>query len=283
MGVDVYSMVADRIIATMETGVVPWHKPWKGGSNLAISHVTGKPYSLLNQMCLDGQPGEYVTFKQCVEEGGHVRKGEKSKIVIFWKFLEEVDKETGETKYIPFLRYHNVFNLSQCEGIKPRFSDLDVQMGSASPDEEAEKIIENYITNSGVTLIKCESRDAYYSPSTDTVVIPLITQFENTAEFYSTAFHELTHSTGHVSRLNRLDRDAHFGNEVYSKEELVAELGAAMLVNHVGLETESSFNNNAAYISGWLDALKKDKKLIVTAAGRAEKAVKLILNEQDEE
>ena len=283
MSIDIYSMVTDRIIEALEAGTVPWHKPWKGGgSRLAISHVTGRPYSLLNQLFLGVQPGEYITFRQCTQEGGHVRKGEKSKFVVFWKFLEEKDEETGEIKQIPFLRYYNVFHISQCEGIKPRFSKPVPVLSPAEADETAEQIIGGYVTRSGITLINRESSDAYYSPTTDTVVLPLLAQFESTAEYYSTAFHELTHSTGHASRLNRLDQAAHFGNDVYSREELVAELGAAALVNHVGLETEGSFRNNAAYIAGWLKALKDDKKLVVVAAGKAEKAVKLILGETEE-
>lgn len=118
---------------------------------------------------------------------------------------------------------------------------------------------------------------AYYRPATDTVVLPIRKQFMSTAEYFSTAFHELVHSTGHKSRLDRLDRVAAFGSEDYSKEELIAEIGAAALVNHTGLETPDSFRNNAAYIQNWLQVLKDDKRFIVSAAGKAEKAVNLIL------
>lgn len=284
MSIDIYSMVTDRIIEALENGTVPWHKPWhSNGTRLAISHVTGKPYSLLNQLFLGTEPGEYITFKQCAQEGGYVRKGEKSKFVVFWKFLEEKDEETGEVKQIPYLRYYNVFHISQCEGIKPRFDTSVIIPAPAEANEAADHIIDGYVARSGINLIIRESSEAYYSPATDTVVLPQLSQFESTAEYYSTAFHELTHSTGHSSRLNRLDQAAHFGNEVYSREELVAELGAATLVNHVGLETASSFRNNAAYIAGWLKALQDDKRLVVVAAGKAEKAVKMILGEKDEE
>ena len=102
-------------------------------------------------------------------------------------------------------------------------------------------------------------------------------QFSATAEYYSTAFHELTHSTGHVSRLNRLERTAFFGTEAYSKEELVAEIGASALVNHAGLETSYSLRNNVAYNQNWLSVLKNDKRFIVSATSKAEKAVELIL------
>ena len=121
---------------------------------------------------------------------------------------------------------------------------------------------------------------AFYRPSDDSITLPQRNQFLSTSEYYSTAFHELTHSTGHKSRLNRLEKTAFFGSEGYSKEELVAEIGAAALVNHAGLETPDSFRNNAAYIQNWLHVLKNDKRLIVSATGKTEKAVNLILGGQ---
>ena len=124
-----------------------------------------------------------------------------------------------------------------------------------------------------------EGDRAFYRPATDEVVLPIRKQFISTAEYYSTVFHELTHSTGHPKRLNRLSKPSFFGTEDYSKEELVAEIGAAALVNHVGLETSSSLRNNAAYLQNWLKVLRDDKRFIVSAAGRAEKAVNLILNQ----
>ena len=128
-----------------------------------------------------------------------------------------------------------------------------------------------------VKLLHQEGDKAFYRPSTDEVVLPIRKQFMSTAEYYSTVFHELTHSTGHASRLNRLTQAAFFGSEDYSKEELVAEIGAAALVNHVGLETSNSIRNSAAYIQNWLKVLRDDKRFIVSASGRAEKAVNLIL------
>ena len=126
-----------------------------------------------------------------------------------------------------------------------------------------------------------ESDKAYYQPGTDTVTVPQLSQYKQQEEYYSTLFHELTHSTGHRSRLDRLTDIAAFGSEQYSKEELIAELGSAFLVNHCGLETENSFRNSAGYIQGWLKALKDDKRLIISAAGAAEKAVNLILNRKE--
>ncbi|MBR6705244.1 MAG: hypothetical protein IKI84_01005 [Clostridia bacterium] len=129
----------------------------------------------------------------------------------------------------------------------------------------------------GVTLEHEEGDRAFYQPSTDRIVVPTMAQFTESAEYYSTCFHELTHSTGHMKRLARLDTTANFGSESYSKEELVAELGSAALVNHCGMETASSFHNSAAYVANWLTALKNDKRLIVSAASKAQKAVDLIL------
>ena len=145
------------------------------------------------------------------------------------------------------------------------------------PDERAEKILQDYVDRSGVTLKKQQSNRAYYSPATDTIVLPEISQFTEKAEYYSTAFHEAVHSTGHHSRLNRITDVAQFGSESYSKEELVAELGASFLVNSAGLETASSFQHSVAYVDGWLSVLKGDKRFVVSAAGQAEKALQLIL------
>ena len=273
---DIYKEVTDRIIAQMENGIIPWRKPWIA-SNQAVSHVTGKAYSLLNQMML-GRAGEYVTFKQCQQEGGRVKKGEKASMVVFWKWVETEDEETHEKKEVPFLRYYNVFHIDQCEGLKARYAET--LPATADPNENAEVFINDYLFRSGVKLTHESGDRAYYQPAFDRVVLPCMEQFAETAEYYSTAFHELTHSTGHESRLNRLDRTAFFGTEAYSKEELIAEIGAAALVNHAGLETDASFQNSTAYVQNWLNVLKGDKRFIISAAGKAEKAVKLILNHE---
>jgi antirestriction protein ArdC len=272
---DIYKEVTDRIMAQLENGIIPWQKPWIASGN-AISHVTGHSYSLLNQMLL-GRPGEYVTFAQCQKEGGKVKKGEKSSMVVFWKFIEQEDEETHEKKQVPFLRYFNVFHIDQCEGLKAKHQQE--LPNTANADEAADDIIRDYLNREGVKLQHQEGDRAFYSPSSDSITLPLLAQFAETAEYYSTAFHELTHSTGHASRLNRLEKTAFFGTEAYSKEELIAEIGAATLVNAAGLETSSSFRNSAAYVQNWLKVLKDDKRFIVSAAGKAEKAVALILGE----
>ena len=272
---DIYAEITNRLIAEMEQGIIPWQKPWMA-AGAAISHTTGKAYSLLNQMLL-GRAGEYLTFKQVQQEGGWVRKGEKAHMLVFWKWLDKEDEETGEVKQIPFLRYYNVFHIKQCENIQPRFAASHPH--NANTDAAAEAIIADYVRREGVRLDHQEGDRAFYQPAADCIVLPLLKQFAETAEYYGTAFHEMVHSTGHTKRLNRLDATAFFGSETYSKEELIAEIGAAALVNHAGLETAKSFRNNAAYVQNWLQVLKNDKRFIVSAAGKAEKAVALILNQ----
>lgn len=281
----VYQMVTDRIIAQMEAGIIPWLKPWHSTGERAVSRSTGKPYSFINQLLLP-RPGEYATFKQINEAGGKVRKGEKSSTVIFWKQIKVTEKntETGEPeeKLVPVLRYYQVFNLDQCENITPKYY-REPEPTNADPIEEAEAVITGYVSRSGLRFENTSpSNEAYYSPSRDRVVVPMLTQYENPAEYYSTTFHELTHSTGHSSRLNRFttDRPAAFGSTEYSKEELTAELGSCYLMAHCGINSDTTERNSAGYLQSWLKALKNDKSLIVGAASRAEKAAALILDEQ---
>ena len=284
---DLFQIITDRMIAELEQGVIPWQKPWSGIQG-AISHTTGKRYSLLNQMLLGCRSGEFVTFKEAQREGGHIKKGEKASMIVFWKFMESAKRDDdgnvvhGEDgkpvmESVPFLRYYNVFHIDQCEGIQPRFEEVQTPRDPLSPDDAADQIVKGYIQRSGVKLTIQNSDRAFYSPSSDSVTVPELAQYTSVSEFYSTLFHELTHSTGHASRLNRLSKEASFGSELYSKEELIAELGAAFLVNHAGLETSSSFRNSAGYIQSWLKALKGDKRLIVSAAGKADHAAALIL------
>ena len=277
---NVYEMVTERIIAELEKGVIPWEKPWTGVRSGAYNRVSKRPYSLLNQMLLK-HTGEYATYKQWQDLGGQVKKGEKSEIVVFWKIFEaeETNKDTGEkeTKKIPLLRYYNVFHISQVEGVEPlKPEQLNDEV---EPIEEADKIISDYITREHIDFTECRSNEAYYSPSSDKVVVPMKEQYKVINEYYSTTFHELTHSTGHKNRLNRLQTGAvaTFGGTEYSKEELVAEIGSASLMNLLGIETVKTFRNSAAYIQSWLQVLRNNNKFIVSASSKAEKAVNYIL------
>lgn len=277
---DVYEMVTDRIIEQLEKGYIPWQKPWTGVHDGAYNRISNKPYSLLNQMLLS-KTGEYASFKQWTDLGGHIRKGEKAEIVTFWKLQPiEEENEDGEKviKQIPLLRYYNVFHISQVEGVEPK----SIELNELQPIEEAEKIKTEYMQREHIKILEKVTDKAFYSPSLDYIQVPCKEQYQNIEEFYSTLFHEMVHSTGYKTRLDRLEASniAHFGTESYSKEELVAEIGSSTLVNKLGIESSKSFKNSTAYIQSWLRALRNDKKLIVSASSRAEKAVKYILNEQ---
>ena len=178
---DIYAEITARIIDQMENGIIPWQKPWVA-SGKAISHSTGKAYSLFNQMLL-GRPGEYLTFKQCQEAGGRVRKGEKAHMVVFWKWIEQEDEETGEKKEVPFLRYYNVFHIDQCEGICAKHTQETNFPDGADTLATAQDIIYDYLSREGVKLTHTEGDKAFYRPATDEVVLPIRKQFVSTAEY----------------------------------------------------------------------------------------------------
>jgi antirestriction protein ArdC len=274
--INVYEIVTERILKELENGNIPWNKPWVSGGG-AVSYNSGKPYSLLNQMLLDKE-GEYLTFKQVQEMGGKVKKGEKSQIVVFFKPLEVKEMVDGkeEVKTIPILKYYNVFEVSQCEGIEPKWLEKDKsKLKEFNPIEKAEEVAMAYVDREGIR-VDYGGMGACYKPGNDSILMPDRENFIGNAEYYSTLFHELVHSTGHESRLDRLSKDAHFGSAVYSKEELVAEIGAASMMNQLGIDTDKTMKNSAAYVQSWIAQLRDDKKLIVSAAGKAEKAVNLI-------
>lgn len=265
----VYEIVTEKIIKKLEEGTIPWRKPWT--NRQAVNYVSQKPYRGVNAILLD--PGEYATFNQIKEHGGTVKKGEKSHMVVFWKMLDGKDDD-GNPKKIPYLRYYNVFEINtQCEGLKSRRKEAE----SFSHDKisNAEQIKEGYQDAPPVTFAPGK---AYYKPFTDSISIPDLSDYKNPEEFYSTMFHEMVHSTGHKSRLNRkgIEEMAAFGSETYSKEELVAEIGAAMLCSVAGIDN-ATIDNSAAYIKSWLRRLKDDPKLIVTASSQAQKAADHIL------
>lgn len=290
---DLYTEISNRIIEQLEAGVIPWKKPWSGRPDGAISHATGRPYSLINQLLLI-RPGEYLTFNQIQQEGGRIKKGSKASIVVFWKkYLREKKDANGapilddegnpKLEALPVLRYFQVFHIDDTEGIAPKFP-RDETTGP-EPVEAADKALRDYVRRENISLEEMISDEAYYSPIRDAIHLPIIEQFETAEEFYSTAFHEATHSTGHKTRLDRFPPDmaaAAFGSESYSKEELIAEIGAASILHVLGMETPQTFKNSSAYIQSWLRALKNDKRLIISAAARAEKAVNLILDIHEE-
>lgn len=281
MSKSVYEMVTERIIEQLESGVIPWEKPWTGVRSGAFNRVSKKSYSLLNQMLLKYE-GEYATFKQWSELGGHIRKDEKSEIIVFWKVLpvEEVQEDgTKIVKQIPLLKYINVFHISQVEGVEPLQKE---ELNDIEPIEKAESILQDYWTREQIIIEHIKGDKAFYSPMRDMIQLPLFEQFKDANEYYSTAFHESVHSTMKESRCNRTEERKNklvaFGSDEYSKEELVAELGSANLMNIIGIETKKSFRNSSAYIQNWLSVLRNDVKFIVSASSKAEKAVNYILN-----
>ena len=284
MNKKICEMVADRVLEEMKKGIVPWDKPWFGSDDF-VSHANGKGYSLLNCILL-GEPGEYPTFKQVSAEGGKVKKGAKSKFVVFWspkkKIVEDDDGEQKEKVFF-ILRYYNVFNLNDCEGIEHKYLKNGGVRFTHDTVAEAENVIDGYCgRNSGLRIQRVdESGRAFYRPADDYIQVPRKEQFKKIEEFYSTLFHEMTHSTGHWTRLGRFEEDgthALYGSEDYGKEELIAELGAAALCGKCGIESRDSFRNSAAYLKSWIETIEGNPEMIVSAAGKADKAVDFILN-----
>ena len=242
--------------------------------------MSGKPYRGINVFLLASQGYEsryWLTFNQANKLGGHVKKGEHSSLVTFWHMGEEKvirDADGNERKSRPFLlRFYRVFNVCQTEGIAEKLG-LGKTGHRAASIEQCETIVSG-MPNRPATE---QSDRAWYRPSTDTVGMPARGLFNSSEEYYSTLFHELTHSTGHASRLGRegIEQLNTFGSERYSKEELVAEMGAAMLCGLTGL-TPKTLENSAAYLQSWLGVLKSDSRMVVTAASAAQKAVDYIL------
>ncbi len=289
----VYKMVTDKVIEMMAQGVIPWHKPWHfastNGEEVAINYVTRRPYSMINQWLLM-EPGEYLTFKQITALNGHVKRGEKSRFVVFFTQVVYTVKneKTGEDeeRSYPLLRYYNVFHINQTEGIESKLQAGEKpEIVEAPRCEEADAAIDAYVASQSTLKFQNNkySDKAYYSPALDTVVVPMRQQFEDMAEYYSTAFHELTHSTLTANRCNRQAKGEQgwFGSKAYSREELVAEMGAAMLCANYDFNMQKAFRNSVAYLQSWAKNLKDDPKAIVVAAGKAEKAVRFILGERE--
>lgn len=285
MSIKVYEAINNRIMEMLEQGTVPWRKPWNAASNIPRNLISKREYRGINVFLLACMPYSspyWITFKQAQAKGAHVRKGEKSTPVIFWKWLDRNDADSqntdsrANTGKIPLLRYYSVFNLEQCDGIHaPETTEI---INEFTPIDTAEHII------AGMPLcpeIKSGGNRACYSPTLDYIRMPPQQAFLSAEEYYSTLFHELSHATGHIKRLGRksIQEPSYFGSHEYSKEELVAEMGAAFLCGYTGIETRT-IDNSAAYIKGWLGQLKNDHTLLIHAAAQAQKAVDFILNKK---
>jgi antirestriction protein ArdC len=316
---EIAQRIVDRMLDAMrDGGKLPWVKPWTDRDSVRVLdgyteisvpvHCwsrSGKPYKGINQWLLSGGPeGEYITFNQANAEGGHIRKGAHGHTIVYWQMIR---RETGDldangnpvVKLLPMLKYYTVFSLSDVEGLEPKHhpepetiriphyhTEAVEGIDESEYDAAAEDIIARYAADQHLAALDCKgnSSRAYYSPSLDSVTVPCIRQYADKAEYYSTLFHELGHSTGHASRLNRFSGDgkiAAFGDEAYSREELVAEITAASILSTLGMESGNTFRNSAAYVQSWSEHIKADPMMFVTAAGRAEKAIGMILGTAD--
>jgi antirestriction protein ArdC len=279
----VYEVVNLRILELLQQGTVPWRKTWHSESSTPKNLVSKKEYRGINVFmlaCQEYSSPYWLTFKQCQDKGGKVRKGEKSTPVIFWKWIDRKDPDDPDTKEtkngkVPMLRYYNVFNIEQVEGITVPPSPVAI-VSPFTPIERADQIIASMPLRPD---IRHGGNEACYSPVLDYVKLPEPSAFQSPEEYYSTAFHELTHATGHASRVGRkgILEPSYFGSHSYSKEELVAEMGAAFLCGVAGIE-QRTIENSAAYIAGWLKALKNDRTLLVHAAAQAQHGSDYILN-----
>lgn len=277
---NVYEIVTEKILKALEQGVAPWRRPWTSVS-APKNLVSGKEYRGINVwlLGLSGQPSPYwVTFKQALELGGHVRKGEHGTLVVFYRTIEKANpQDEANPKRIPLLRYYTVFNVAQCEGLK--HSRLEAEAPApVDPIAAAEAIVAGMPNPPAIQHGTFDH--ACYYPGADRIELPERSRFTGSPEYYGTLFHELSHSTGHSSRLDRREPgQAHrFGDPAYSREELVAEMSAAFLCNAAGIE--DTLPNNAAYLQSWMNALRGDSRLVVAAASAAQKSADYILGAQ---
>ncbi len=275
----IYEIITDRILAQLEAGTVPWTKPWNGEAGMPKNLVSGKEYRGINVFLLHTLGYDspwFLTFKQVKKLGGQVRKGEKGCPVVFWKWPTQAEKEARAAEgkeAFPIVRYYTVFNMQQCDSIE--IPDVDVPERKHEPLLAAEGIVNEMPQR---PIIEHGFTGACYSPTDDTVRLPQPERFEATDGYYATLFHELTHSTGHCSRLDRklASNRAAFGSDNYSREELVAEMGSAFLCGSAGI-LDSQVDRSASYMDGWLKSLRNDRKLVLVAAAQAQKAADFIL------
>ncbi len=275
---DIYQMVTDRIIEQLEKGKVPWIRPWTKANVWPENFFSKKQYRGINVFLLasSGFKSPYwLTYKQVQEMGGNVIKGERSFPVLFWSFLDKkTDKENDseENQKIGYIKFYNVFNAAQIEGIEfPEI--LEEEKNEFIQNEACENIVNGY---KDCPEIINRRQVACYSAKHDFINMPDKESFISSEEYYSTLFHEMTHSTGHEKRLNREGVGEKFGTHKYSKEELVAEMGAAFLCGMAGIEAVT-IDNSSAYINNWISVLKGNKKYVVQAAQQAQKASDHIL------
>jgi antirestriction protein ArdC len=283
---DIYQAITDRFIEQLKKGTVPWQQPW---TSCVQNIISRKPYRGINVFTLglsDRTSPFWLTFKQALDLGGHVRKGEKSLPVIYYKILEKRDgtgnlmvREDGRPARVPFVRWANVFNLDQTEGIEA--PQIEAAQNAGQPLEKAAAVVEK----AKLCPIHHAGFAAVYSPKDDIIRLPAPTTFRSQQDYYQTLFHEMTHATGHEKRLNRegITQPVKFGSERYSKEELIAELGAAFLSNEAGILDQVQFDNSAAYLNSWIQKLENDPRMIVSAASHAQRSTDFVLGIEHKE
>ena len=276
---DAYQAVTDKFIELLSQGTVPWFRQAENAIGGAVSYESGKPYSLLNQLII-GKQGEFLTFNRAKELGGRLRAGSHGHKIWFWcwrkKTETDADGNEKEVSY-PVLKFYHVFDVKDFDGLKPVKKTDKRQHGNNAPDA-----VKNYLEReTGLRLEASADGSAYYSPAEDLACVPERNSFGEDSAYYAAVFHELTHSTMKESRCDRMkenDGRVNFGKGDFSREELVAELGSSLLLSACGMSSPNmSPRQMSEYATGWLYRLKADKKLIVTASSRAEKAVKYIL------
>ncbi|MEI6681766.1 MAG: zincin-like metallopeptidase domain-containing protein [Bacteroidota bacterium] len=275
----IYAAITEKIIANLETAG-SWMKLWQVPSPVSMN---GHYYRGINRLVLSSDPYKsrvYGTFQQIRSNGGQVRKGEKSTIVVFWKSSVEKDETTGETKKMFLLKFYHVFNSEQADfddqGTR-KIAELQDLVNEKVNSEhlEAEAIIEGYQGRPEIIFSDKDDR-AYYAPVADLISVPDKKYFTTSSAFFHVLYHEFVHSVGHPKRLNRFDGMSNsYGDIPYSKEELIAELGSSFLCGIAHLDMD--IRNSAAYIKGWASVLRDNQKWIMWAAARAEKSADYIL------
>ena len=284
-GVSVYQIVTDRILNELLQGTIPWEKPWVAGETSPLNYVTRDHYRGVNRLLLP-KPGEYLTANQVAALHGTIPedKREAAHIVTFFTMVpnrgsaqDPDDDEEAEGRH-PIFRYYRVWHVSDIEGVTPKCQTAPAEGRLLRPDAEAERIVRSYASREGVRVVR-SGDSARYDAATDTVYVPALENFRSREAHYQVLFHELVHSTGCDARLGRGVREAAYDEDDYSREQLTAEIGANMLLCLCGLDSDAAYRNSTARIAGWIQALREDPRMIVTAARGAEKAVSLILGE----
>lgn len=288
---DVYQAVTDEVLTLLEAGTVPWHRPWQVEAGVPRSLSSRRPYRGINPFLLAARAVAssfrspwWGTYRQIAALDGQVRRGERGTLVVLWKPVDRTtpadsDDDRERSGYL-LLRHYTVFNAEQADGLPPALTELPMASVEFDPIERCEEIVVGYVDG---PLTAHHGGRAFYMPSLDRIVLPPRETFDSAAAYYSVRFHEMTHSTGHPGRLARPDllENHRFGDPSYCREELVAEMGAALLCGVAGIE-QTTIGNSAAYLRSWMETLRADSRCVVVAAAQAQKAADLILGQRIE-